>query len=84
MTPDKKQVAEYTRNIPALRSGTDGPKAKYLQVLKLDEKEGRAIPGLNQPGTGSLGCFASLGWHVPDNFDDTDDEIADLFEGTAK
>jgi len=81
MIRNQKLLVEYIREIPALRSGTDGPKAKYQRVLELDEREGRVLLGKDQPESQFWGGFAALGWNVPDDFDDCDGEIADLFEG---
>lgn len=53
--------------------------ASYLNG-ELDHREGRTEgnPGARRS---FFGCFAHLGWQVPDTFDRADDEIADLFEG---
>jgi hypothetical protein len=95
MTASDKPEVDYRRRIPALRPGGDGPKAKFLDVRRLDEKEQRASAsrrGLRHAAgngrvaaAGSLdtwiGCFADLGWHVPDDFDAPLEEVAAAFEG---
>ncbi len=72
---------EYQRGIPELRPGTARPKAKILGVLELDRREGRPTRGRRGVPPRFFGCFAHLGWKVPDDFDEPDEEIADLFEG---
>jgi len=60
------------------------PKPSTSQVLELDEREGRVLSGKSLAQSQFLGCFAAFGWHVPDDFDDCDGEIADLFEGCTQ
>lgn len=72
---------EYVRGIPELRPGTARPKTKVLAALALDRREGRPTHGRRGAPATFFGCSAHLGWKVPDDFDDPNDQIADLFEG---